>query len=232
MFAPQPGAGGFRRESWASGQGGARAPGKGGRGAGGRGGRNGAPFEALVPRGEAMRSSSLVRGPAAGLNRNEALLLLAAGNHPWLLDSHCEDLADLPFASREAAEMRRILIEVHMEGEGEDEGRIAARLAAAKLEGLPARIAALAVARHDWPAFAGAARADVELWWHQRTALQRRAHALSRELKEAERALADEPTELNWARFLDVQKRLAALDGTEALVEGFGAASGRSSRSM
>ena len=62
--------------------------------------------------------------------------------------------------------------------------------------------------------------------------LHRRAHALSRDMKEAEKRLAEEPDEINWARFLDVQRQLAALDGTEALVEGFGAASGRPARTM
>ncbi|MFK8250708.1 DNA primase [Ancylobacter terrae] len=232
MFAPAGGGTGFRREGWGTGQGGGRFAGKGGKGAAGRGGRGFAPVELLVPRGEAMRQSALVRGAAAGLTRNEALLLLAAINHPWLLDTHCEDLADMVFANRDAAEARRVLLEAHMEGEADEPDRLRARLAAAKLEPLLARMADLAVMRHDWPAFADAGRADVELWWRQRTALQRRSHALSKEMKEAEQALADEPTDLNWARFLDVQKRLAALDGTEALVEGFGAASGRPARSM
>jgi DNA primase len=182
--------------------------------------------------GETMRHSAVVRGASAGLPRNEALLLFAVLNHSWLLDVHAEELAELPFLNREAAELRRVLLDAHMEGESEDEERLAARLKARNLDGALTRVRACAVARHDWPAFADAGRGDVELWWHQRTALHRRAHALSKELREAEKALADDPTEMNWARFLDVQKRLAALDGTEALVEGFGAASGRPARSM
>jgi DNA primase len=174
----------------------------------------------------------VVRGASAGLPRNEALLLFAVLNHSWLLDVHAEELAELPFLNREAAELRRVLLDAHMEGESEDEERLATRLKARNLDGALTRVRACAVARHDWPAFADAGRGDVELWWHQRTALHRRAHALSKELREAEKALADDPTEMNWARFLDVQKRLAALDGTEALVEGFGAASGRPARSM
>ena len=188
--------------------------------------------EAVRGAGETMRHSAVVRGASAGLPRNEALLLFAVLNHSWLLDVHAEELAELPFLNREAAELRRVLLDAHLEGESEDEERLAARLKARNLDGALTRVRACAVARHDWPAFADAGRGDVELWWHQRTALHRRAHALSKELREAEKALADDPTEMNWARFLDVQKRLAALDGTEALVEGFGAASGRPARSM
>jgi DNA primase len=153
-------------------------------------------------------------------------------NHPWLLELHAEELSELPFLNKETSELRRALLDAHMDGEDEDPARLAARLEALGLAPLAARLAQLAVPRHDWPAFADAGRSDVELWWHQRLVLHRRSHALSRELKEAENRLAEEPTEMNWARFLDVQRQLAALDGTEALVEGFGAASGRPMRSM
>ena len=45
-------------------------------------------------------------------------------------------------------------------------------------------------------------------------------------------ALGQDNTEANYARLCDVKARLSTLDGTEALVEGFGAASGRSTRSL
>ncbi|MBS7538057.1 DNA primase [Ancylobacter lacus] len=208
---------------------GARRPPGGGRQRGRR------PFEAVEPppvASDMVRRSSLVRGVSGGLPRNEALLLFAVLNHPFLLDRHAEELAELPFASREAISLRQALLDAHTEGEADTPEHLAARISASGLGELAARVRASAVARHDWPAFADAGRTDVELWWHQRSALHRRSHALSRELREAETALAEEPTEMNWARFLDIQKRIAALDGTEALVEGFGAASGRSARSM
>ncbi len=69
-------------------------------------------------------------------------------------------------------------------------------------------------------------------FWHQIVSLHRRKRTLSRELREAERALGTEPTEANFARLKDVQERLTVLDGTEALIEGFGASSGRPMRSM
>jgi DNA primase len=62
--------------------------------------------------------------------------------------------------------------------------------------------------------------------------LHRRKRTLSKELKVAEHALGAEPTDANFARLKDVQERLTILDGTEALIEGFGESSGRSARSM
>lgn len=195
-------------------------------------GRNGTGIAPGDSAGEGMRRSALVRGAGGDVPRNEGLLLFAVMNHPWLLDVHAEDLAEVPFQHKEAADLRRAMLDAHVEGEAETPEHLANRIEAAGLGPLAARLSRLAVARHDWPIFSDAAQSDVELWWHQRLALHRRGHALSKELKEAEKRLAEEPTEMNWARFLDVQRQLAALDGTEALVEGFGAASGRPARSM
>lgn len=202
--------------------------------AGAKGGRRPGTGRPLAGRGasETMRRSSLVRGAAADMPRNEALLLFALINHPWLIDQCAEELSDLHLQHRELADLRRVLLDAHMEGETEAPETLAARLEGQGLAPLVDRLSRLAVARHDWPAFSDAGRVDVELWWNQRLVLHRRGHALSKDLKEAEKRLAEEPTEMNWARFLDVQRQLAALDGTEALVEGFGAASGRPARSM
>jgi DNA primase len=45
-------------------------------------------------------------------------------------------------------------------------------------------------------------------------------------------ALGQDNSEANYARLCDVKARLSKLDGTEALVEGFGASSGRTPRSL
>ena len=191
------------------------------------GGRRGAPQPPpLIPRGTEIARSALVRGPMAALPRNEALLLFCLINHTFLLDEADEDVASLPLANPEADRLRRILIEAHLEGADSD--ALAERLGRADIDALTRRVKASANPRHDWPVYPDTAESDVRLWWHQRTALHRKAHALSRELKEAERSLGEDPSEANFAWLRDVRERLSALDGTEALVEGFGASSGRS----
>jgi DNA primase len=52
--------------------------------------------------------------------------------------------------------------------------------------------------------------------------LHNRQNALLKELSEAEIALADDMTEETFERLKDVQMRLANIEGTEALIEGFG----------
>jgi len=79
---------------------------------------------------------------------------------------------------------------------------------------------------------AGAAREDVLSTWRQLVALHRQWHSLLRELKDAEAALGDEASEANLAWLRDVKARMAEVDGTEALIEGFGELSGRFQRGV
>lgn len=208
------------RTQWAAG----RRPGPGG-----QKGRQPAPAETFSPRGGGELSRSVVvRGPGASLPRNEALLLFCLLNHPWLMDEMGEEIAELPFAHAEADRLRRSLLEAHMHGL-ELDAHLASHPAegTAELEAVCRRVRGLVNAKMDWPAYPDTAQEDVRLWWQQRTALHRKAYALSRELREAERHLGDDPSEANFAWLRDVRERLSAMDGTEALVEGFGASSGR-----
>ena len=80
-----------------------------------------------------------------------------------------------------------------------------------------------------WCLRAEAAPADAEHVLRQSLALHRRAGALNRELKLAERSLAAEPNEQNFARLLDIKTNLADLAHAEAAIDGFGEESGRAS---
>jgi DNA primase len=83
-----------------------------------------------------------------------------------------------------------------------------------------------------WGAQAGAAQEDVLSTWRQLVSLHRQWHSLLRELKDAELALGEVASEANYAWLRDVKARLSEVDGTEALIEGFGEQSGRFQRSM
>ena len=94
------------------------------------------------------------------------------------------------------------------------------------------RIARTITTLSVWGSQPQAAHDDVLQTWKQLVALHRQWHSLTRELKDAEMALGQDNTEANYARLRDVKARLSSLDGTEALIEGFGASSGRASRSL
>ncbi len=176
---------------------------------------------------EGISKSALVRGPMAALPRNEALLLLCLINHPFLLEEFSEDVAGLPFVNPEADRLRQALLTAHLEGQMDSPVAEADWHADPELRALAERVKTLSNPRMDWPAYPDTAQEDTRVWWQQRLALHHKAHALSRELKDAERSLGEDPSEANFEWLCDVQRRLSTLDGTEALVEGFGASSGR-----
>jgi DNA primase len=83
-----------------------------------------------------------------------------------------------------------------------------------------------------WGVRPEAAADDVFRTWKQLVALHRQSHSLLRELKDAESALGLDNSEANNTRLLDVKARLSTPDGTEALIEDFGASSGRPVRTF
>jgi DNA primase len=189
------------------------------------------PAEALRGLSARLATSPLVRGTRSAIPAREALLLKAVMNHPWLMDNHAEELAELDFRHPDADRLRGVILDTAGHGPLGAEA-VAAAIAAAELDGVRKRVEAALTHPSDWPAQASAAPEDVERWWTHVVTLHRKSRTLNRELKEAERALGAEPSDENLAWLKDVQQRLAALDGTEAEIEGFGAFSGRQARTL
>jgi DNA primase len=251
-FAPEPARGGysgrgnFSRESprrFAP-----RTPASGGRFAspGGRGqgitgtpplGRG--PYQAASPQ---LAASPIMRGQRSAFSRREALILQCLINHPWLLHEHLEEAAVLELAHPEAHKLRAGIIAAfandhHSSADpAEQAEKMRADLAAAGFSQILQRVERAITTGAVWGARPGAAREDVLSTWHQLVALHRQWHSLLRELKEAELALGQESGqesgEANLAWLRDVKARLESLDGTEALIEGFGELSGRFLRSV
>jgi DNA primase len=186
------------------------------------------PFPTSSPR---LGTSSLVRGFKSALPPREALILLAVLHHPWLLETHAEEFAEIEFRHGDADLLRRAILEAVTEA-SLDSAALQDCLMRRGLESVLARIKVAITHNSDWPAAEGAAEEDVAQWWTHVVTLHRKKRTLNRELKDAERALGEEPSEANLAWIRDVQGRLAALEGNEALIEGFGIPSGRPARSV
>jgi DNA primase len=201
-----------------------------------RGGRGGAPLEGepanLAPLSPRLATSSIVRGSRSALPAREALILLALINHPWLLERHAEEVATLELQNPDADLLRRAILDAAAVHAGEAPEDLRAAIAGREHGALLARIERALTHPADWPARAGAAPDDVAQWWAHVVTLHRRTRTLNKELKDAERALGDDPSEQNFAWLRDVQGRLSAIDGTEASIEGFGLSSGRPARSL
>jgi DNA primase len=162
----------------------------------------------------------------------EALILQATLNHPWLLHDHLEELASLEFRHAEAEKLKGALIDIAAHAAALDPEALKAELAGRGLTEAAARIAAAITTVSVWGARPDAAPDDVLVTWAQLVALHRQWNSLVKELKDAEQALGQDASEANYLRLRDVQARLARMDGTEALIEGFGASSGRGVRSL
>lgn len=178
---------------------------------------------------EQLTASPLYRGRGA-VPRREALILKAALNHPWLLHDHLEELASLEFRHAEAERLKSALIDIAAHVEAADSADVRAELAARGLGEVVARIEAAITTASVWGAGPGAAPEDVLVTWNQLIGLHRQWHSLIKELKAAEQALGQDSSESNYLRLVDVKARLERMEGTEALIEGFGASSGRGTR--
>jgi DNA primase len=147
------------------------------------------------------------------------------------LETHAEEFAELEFLHPGVDQLRRVILDVAGHSEI-DAQALREALAGRGLNSALARIEAAITHASDWPARPGAAPDDVAQWWAHIVTLHRKQRTLHRELKDAERALGADPTDANLSWLRDVQGRLSALEGTEALIEGFGALSGRPTRNL
>jgi DNA primase len=197
-----------------------------------KGQRRPAPRETLGPPSSYLATSALARGVRTVLPTREALILLVVVNHPWLLDTHAEDLAAMEFRHPDGDRLRRAILEAAAGHVPLTPASVRAAISARDLGTVLARVEGSITHYSDWPARAGAAEEDVNLWWTHVVSLHHKSRTLHKELKDAELALGDAPSEENLAWLRDVQERLAALDGAEALIDGFGGASGRPVRNF
>jgi DNA primase len=178
----------------------------------------------LAPQTKLARKSPL---PA-----REVMILSIALSHPALIETYCEELAATEFVGAVVSALRDALIAAPA-------GALASPTALAEwLKGAGRgtdreRILDLAAKMPSWWCMRPEATPqDAELVLRQSLALHRRAGALHRDLKLAERLLATEPNDLNLARLLDIKANLADLADAEAAIDGFGGGSGRISSAI
>jgi DNA primase len=250
-FAPEPGRGGYGRGNYprAGGESGRRFAPRGSftPGAAGRFEPRGArsqnpgsptidrqPYQVASPQ---LALSPIMRGQRSVMSRREALILQSLINHPWLLHDHLEEVAALELAHPEAHKLRAGIIaafadDSHADDPVAETARLRVDLDKSGYTKQIQLVERALTTKDVWGSQPGAAAEDVLSTWHQLVSLHRQWHSLLRELKDAEAALGEEASEANLAWLRDVKARLESLDGTEALIEGFGESSGRLQRSV
>ena len=195
-----------------------------GRGDGRRWGSN-LPAYATGGAGAGLKASSIGQGTASPLR--EQLLVLAIVNHPQLLARHHEEIAELPLTSVELDKLRCEIITLAANGGDLDTDALRRHLRDSSVGSILARLDGNRTLRAHWWALPSAALVDAEQGWRHVLGRQRRVIDLKAEVERATVLLEQDTSDENFQRFLALTREMAAAEGDEAAIEGFGIASGR-----
>ncbi|MBM3519558.1 MAG: toprim domain-containing protein, partial [Alphaproteobacteria bacterium] len=212
----QPPASGQRRRSFAAGEFRPRRMGRGFE----------KPWEVPAPASPQLRALARA-GAKPGAERRLRMILLSAVNHPELLHEFLDDIAFLEIAPGELGSLRSELIESAGLGAVLDRQALRSHLSQQGLGPVLDRMEAQARRLNEWFLGSAAAQDDARTGLRQMIALHRKSVTLDRELRAAEAAFAEAPTEDNLNALNAVREQLSSHAGAEAQIDGFGQASGR-----
>jgi DNA primase len=182
---------------------------------------------------DSLKNSRLMRsGSNVDITPREAAILLALAHHPSLCESRLEDLADLELSSETGRRMLSTMLELVTHDHDLTEGGLRAALELRGFGQLLDRMRELLSRQGIWQVAVDVADADAEIGLKHALALHYKSVELNRALRSAEVALGDDPSEETFERLRDIQNQITTVDGTEALIEGFGSLSGRATRSF
>jgi DNA primase len=163
-----------------------------------------------------------------GAERRERMIVLTLINHPDLLHEFLDEFASLEMTSRELDSLRTQIIDSAALGSGLDGTDLRGHLRHSGLGSLLDHLESQAKRLNEWFLGSGAAQDDARTGLRQMIALHRKTVTLERELRAAEAAFAADPTEEKLNALKAVREQVSSHAGSEAQIEGFGAASGRS----
>jgi DNA primase len=170
--------------------------------------RLGGPPRAATAGGAMPRSNELAERSLA-VSPREALLVRTLIGHPWLLERHCEEVAQLTLTSAPLARLRDALLEL-LNGEAPlDATRVKAHLTSTGLEAALALAERATAHRSDKFAEPDTDPADVEAGWRHAMDLHETQVGLRRALLAADQAFTSAPDEEAWTRIVELQQRLA-----------------------
>jgi len=179
---------------------------------------------------EGLRNS-LQRRTAEPTSR-EAVILLSLINHPVLAEERFEELATLDFDTPAARGLLSELLDLVMRHNDISAEDLRAALGVRGFGDTIQRMELVLARQGVWQISAEIARIDAQTGLNHALALHNKKVQLNRELKAAEAALGEDPSEETFERLRDIKNQITTVDGTEALIEGFGSLSGRATRSF
>ncbi|WP_108397162.1 DNA primase [Devosia submarina] len=182
---------------------------------------------------DTLRNSRLLKpGHVAEPTPREAIIILSLVNHPALVEDKFETLAaldfDTPISQKVLGEILSLVVRHHDISAEDLQSALGVRGHGPTLE----RMRDVLLRQGVWQHGAEIALADAEIGLSHALALHNKKVQLNRELKAAEAALGEDPREETFERLRDIKNQITTVDGTEALIEGFGSLSGRATRSF
>jgi DNA primase len=198
-----------RRGPWEPRQGGANRP------AFQRAPRPGDPPPSPVFHGKASNHLAQSAGFTGAQALREGMIVGTLLTHPALLDDWAEPFSELDFETEDARVIQTFLLDTVADAAPIDATVLAARLERARLTAAAERVCALGRRKDPKALDAHADPMRLEDALGQAVILHRKSGALNSELRLAERALAEDFTEANFAWLCDVKQRMAVVAGAE-----------------
>ncbi|MER9437351.1 DNA primase [Mesorhizobium sp. M0618] len=208
------------RQDWKQGQGKTAAP-------GGQFAKAGSGRMAIT---ESLGQSALVKRGGEGMSVREATIIVALVNHPALIDENFAHIEFLDLANSDLRRLHGAILDAMAHDMANDRQAVIATIERAGCAEIWERAVGLIRRMRQWPALETAALEDARDAFSQALHLQRSARTLHKELKQAEAALATDPTDENYRHLIEIQAQFQDVQATEALIEGFGVSSGRAGR--
>jgi DNA primase len=181
---------------------------------------------------DTLRNSRLLKPARTEATPREAVILMSLVNHPALAENRLESLAGLDFASPGARRLAAALLEIIMTQHDISGPDLRAALALRGFGPDIERMEAFLRGQGVWQVLSDAAANDAEIGLQHALALHYKSVELNKALKAAENALDVDWTEDSFRVLQDIKNQITTVDGTEALIEGFGSLSGRAARSF
>jgi DNA primase len=181
-----------------------------------------------------LLSSKLVKKGHTGMPLREAAIMGGLVFHPALGVEFFEEVSALELQSGDAKTLQTLFLDcfASWEGDGDfpDLDFVMERVREKGLGALLENVKQHLVINNLWQLLPNAGFEDARDGWLQSHVLYLKNQTLNKELKVAERALAEDDSQENLERLLQIQQELSRSDGIEALIDGFGASSGRSGK--
>ena len=170
----------------------------------------------MPPVSPELRRSALASGGAGEYGR-EGLLLLTLLNHPELLENYAEDISRIEIKTPTLDRLRNEIIDIAALHAPLEREALKGHLLSRNLAEIARRLEAGTAFRSDRFAWPDAAPDEAEAGFLHTLARYRRVIVLEAELKAAERALAEDMTEENFARLRAIHAQLERTEPADGL---------------